>query len=65
VKLQIQPDFLRSSAWMMAEEVQMTHDQPEIHRKKRISDLALLVLGRRRSERDSLNACSIAQVGSD
>jgi hypothetical protein len=50
---------------MMAKEVQMTHDQPEIHRKKRISDLALRVLGRRRSERDSLNACSIAQVGSD
>ena len=36
VKLQIEPDILPSSLEIMAKEVQMTHDQREIHRKKRI-----------------------------
>jgi hypothetical protein len=40
VKLQIEPDILPSSSWMMAKEVQMTKDQREIHRKKRVLEYA-------------------------
>ncbi len=40
VKLQIEPDILPSSLEMMAKEVQMTNDQREIHRKKRVLEYA-------------------------
>ena len=40
MKLQIEPDILPSSLEIMATEVQMTRDQREIRRKKRVLECA-------------------------